>query len=73
MSEEQNNNNKSSSQKKNKNENVSFSLATPLVEGQDFYMEDGLFVLTAYYLNKRGYCCGNGCRHCPYGAINGER
>ena len=18
------------------------------------------------YLKKRGYCCGNGCRHCPY-------
>ncbi len=37
-----------------------------LVEGIDYYMEDGLFVLTAAYLRKRGYCCGNGCRHCPY-------
>jgi hypothetical protein len=26
----------------------------------------GLFVLTAAYLRERGYCCGNGCRHCPY-------
>jgi hypothetical protein len=26
----------------------------------------GLFVLTASYLRDRGYCCGNGCRHCPY-------
>jgi hypothetical protein len=26
----------------------------------------GLFVLTAGYLRDRGYCCGNGCRHCPY-------
>ncbi|MEM6723947.1 MAG: DUF5522 domain-containing protein [Bacteroidota bacterium] len=24
-------------------------------------------VLTAHYLEKRGYCCKNGCRHCPYG------
>ena len=26
----------------------------------------GLFVMTARYLSDRGYCCGNGCRHCPY-------
>jgi len=38
----------------------------PLVEGADFYMENGLFVLTEKYLLDRGYCCGNGCRHCPY-------
>ena len=25
-----------------------------------------LFVLTAAFLKKRGCCCGNGCRHCPY-------
>lgn len=24
-------------------------------------------VLTAKYLLNRGYCCGNGCKHCPYG------
>lgn len=28
----------------------------------------GLFVLTATTLRDRGTCCGNGCRHCPYGA-----
>ncbi len=38
----------------------------PLVEGLDFYFEDGLMVLTARYLLNRGYCCGNDCRHCPY-------
>ncbi|HSR49745.1 MAG TPA: DUF5522 domain-containing protein [Acidobacteriota bacterium] len=37
-----------------------------LVEGRDYYMENGLFVLKAEYLLRRGYCCGNGCRHCPY-------
>ena len=26
----------------------------------------GLFVLTAGYLAERGYCCDQGCRHCPY-------
>lgn len=38
-----------------------------LQEGLDYYMnEDGLLVLTAAFLKNRGYCCGNGCRHCPY-------
>lgn len=29
-------------------------------------MEGGRTVLTASFHLKRGYCCGNGCRHCPY-------
>jgi len=37
-----------------------------LVEGEDFYYEDGLMVLTASYLLRRGFCCDCGCRHCPY-------
>jgi hypothetical protein len=37
-----------------------------LVEDVDYYFDQGLMVLTAHYLSKRGYCCGNGCRHCPY-------
>lgn len=36
------------------------------VEDVDFYFENGLMVLTAHFLIRRGYCCGNGCRHCPY-------
>ena len=40
--------------------------AAPLIEGLDFYFEDGLMVLTSRYLLNRGYCCSNGCRHCPY-------
>jgi hypothetical protein len=28
--------------------------------------ETGLFVMTSRYLLDRGWCCGNGCRHCPY-------
>jgi hypothetical protein len=35
-------------------------------EGVDYYFDKGLMVLTAHFLLKRGYCCGNGCRHCPY-------
>ncbi len=36
------------------------------VEGVDFYFEDGLMVLTEKFLRRRGRCCDNGCRHCPY-------
>ncbi len=25
-----------------------------------------LVVFTADYLLQRGYCCGNGCKNCPY-------
>ena len=38
----------------------------PLIEGIDYYLENGLMVLTALFLKKRGYCCRNNCRHCPY-------
>jgi hypothetical protein len=32
-----------------------------------YYSEEGYIVFTAKYLLKRGYCCKNGCKHCPYG------
>jgi hypothetical protein len=32
----------------------------------DWYLESGMLVFTAAYHLKRGYCCGSGCRHCPY-------
>ena len=38
----------------------------PLVEGEDYYLDHGLLVLTAHYHLRRGYCCEQGCRHCPY-------
>lgn len=38
----------------------------PLIEDLDYYMEHGLFVLTEWFHWKRGRCCGNACRHCPY-------
>ena len=37
-----------------------------LLEGEDYYLERGLLVFTARYHLRRGYCCGSGCRHCPY-------
>lgn len=44
-------------------------------EGVDYYFsEDGLMVFTAAYHLKRGYCCKNKCKHCPwnYGKNNGQ-
>ncbi|HXD79775.1 MAG TPA: DUF5522 domain-containing protein [Puia sp.] len=39
-----------------------------LIEHVDFYYnEAGLMVMTEKYLLERGYCCGNGCLHCPFG------
>ncbi len=38
-----------------------------LIEGEDFYYnEDGYIVFTVQYHIERGFCCGNGCKHCPY-------
>jgi len=39
---------------------------TPPLAPEDYYYEGGLIVFTAAYHLKRGYCCGSGCRHCPY-------
>jgi len=34
--------------------------------GEFYFTEDGRFVFTQRYHLRRGYCCGNGCRHCPF-------
>ncbi len=38
-----------------------------LVEGLHFYKEGQHYVFTTIYHTLRGNCCGNDCRHCPYG------
>lgn len=40
--------------------------------GRDTYIDpaSGYQVLTSKTLLKQGTCCGNSCRHCPYGHIN---
>ena len=38
-----------------------------LVEGEDNYFNaEGYMVLTEKYHLEKGYCCGNGCKHCPF-------
>jgi Family of unknown function (DUF5522) len=36
------------------------------LDPEDYYYEGPYLVFTAAYHLKRGYCCGSGCRHCPY-------
>jgi hypothetical protein len=38
----------------------------PKILPADFYFDGALMVFTAEYHRRRGYCCGSGCRHCPY-------
>lgn len=37
-----------------------------LIENEDFYWENGFMVFTEAYHLKRGNCCKNICRHCPW-------
>ena len=38
-----------------------------LIEKIDYYINaDGYVVLTEKYHLDKGYCCGNGCLHCPF-------
>lgn len=37
-----------------------------LINGIDYYIENGKWVFTEQFLKTRP-CCKNGCRHCPYG------
>lgn len=38
-----------------------------LAPDEFYYSDAGYIVFTEKYLLKRGYCCQNGCKHCPYG------
>ena len=44
-----------------------FSKIDHLEEDEYYYSAEGYIVFTEKYLLKRGYCCQNGCKHCPYG------
>ncbi len=44
-----------------------FSKKSKLEEDEFYYSPEGYIVFTEKYLLKRGYCCKNGCKHCPYG------
>lgn len=39
-------------------------------EGKDYYLDNGVIILTERYHIKRGKCCGGLCRHCPYDPLH---
>jgi hypothetical protein len=41
--------------------------------GESYLDQRGLMVFTARYHLRRGYCCGNACRHCPFDATGAAR
>ncbi len=44
-----------------------FSKKSKLADDEYYYSPEGYIVFTEKYHLKRGYCCKNGCKHCPYG------
>jgi len=43
--------------------------ANEILPGESYLDSNGLLVFTAAYHLRRGYCCGSGCRHCPYPTV----
>lgn len=41
----------------------------PLASDEYYLNEKGFMVFTEKYHLNRGYCCKNGCKHCPYGYV----
>jgi len=42
-------------------------LPSHLIEDLDYYINSsGDFVFTSWYHLRRGECCGNECKHCPF-------
>jgi hypothetical protein len=42
------------------------------IEGIHYYLDNGRVIMTEVYHKERGYCCGSGCKHCPYeGGVKG--
>jgi hypothetical protein len=50
-------------------------ISKPKLQPTDFYWENGKMIMTEEYHKRRGTCCGNSCRHCPYEpkAIKGNK
>ncbi|MBL0343605.1 MAG: hypothetical protein IPP71_23765 [Bacteroidetes bacterium] len=42
-------------------------LFTDKFDKEDYYLSDeGFIIFTEAYHLKRGYCCHNNCKHCPW-------
>lgn len=45
---------------------MSFPTNGPEADADWEVTPDGLYIATRHFLVRRGYCCANRCRHCPY-------
>ncbi len=46
-------------------------MSKQIIPDIDFYYDaQGYMVLTEKYHLEKGFCCGYGCRHCPYNYEN---
>jgi len=43
-----------------------FSKIDQLNKEDYYYAKEGYIIFTEKYHLKRGYCCNNNCKHCPY-------
>ena len=43
-----------------------FSRIQELEKDEYYYSKEGYIIFTQKYHLKRGYCCQNNCKHCPY-------
>tara|TARA_B100001029_G_C15011257_1_gene424396 strand:- start:563 stop:730 length:168 start_codon:yes stop_codon:yes gene_type:complete len=43
-----------------------FSRIPELDKDEYYYSKEGYVIFTQKYHLKRGYCCQNNCKHCPY-------
>jgi hypothetical protein len=42
------------------------SIKKEFIEGVHYYLQNGMVIMTEKYHKQRGFCCGNGCKHCCY-------
>ena len=42
-------------------------------EGDFYFNEQGFMVFTREYHLKRGYCCKNDCKHCPWKSVDDKK
>ncbi len=45
---------------------ASFSSHNPLIENLDYTMQNNYMVFSRWFFLKRGTCCKNNCKNCPF-------
>ena len=50
-----------------------FSKIQTLEKDEYYYSKEGYIIFTKKYHLKRGYCCNNMCKHCPFKKENKEK